>query len=252
MTTAGNSYNLPCFWERRMDKRVRVAIIDNSINPALYNPVGHWSRYLDAPWQAFRPKDGFLPDPNEGFTHILLTGSEASIIEPEDWVEAEAEFVREASARGLAVLGSCYGHQLLALALAGPEHIRRRPYPEVGWIPIRVPRPCRLLGEAGSPYSFSVHFDEVVGLQDPFEVLASTETCPIQAFALKGRPVWGVQPHPEIDGPAARRLLRDYSGLFPEVRPLYEKALGSESRDSGLIYRIVQAFLEALPEDFSQ
>jgi GMP synthase-like glutamine amidotransferase len=235
-----------------MPKQVRVAIIDNSINPALYNPVGHWSRYVDAPWQAFRPKDGFLPDPNEEFTHILLTGSEASIIEAEDWVGAEAGFIREAVARGLAVLGSCYGHQLLALALAGPEHIRRRLYPEVGWVPIQVPRPCRLLGGAGSFYVFSVHFDEVIGLPDPFEVLASTETCPIQAFALKGRPVWGVQPHPEIDGPAARRLLRDYSGLFPDVRPLYEKALASPYRDSGLIYGIVRAFLEAIPEDFSQ
>jgi GMP synthase-like glutamine amidotransferase len=232
-----------------MERPIKVAILDNSIDPAFYDPVSHWGRYLCLPWQAFRPKDGYLPNLEEGFSHLLLTGSEASILEPEDWVEEEVRLVREARERNLAILGSCYGHQLLALALAGPQHVRRCPQPEIGWLPIRILRPSRLLGARDRPYSFSVHFDEVIGLQEPFEVLASTEACPIQAFCLKGRPVWGLQPHPEMNSRTARRLLREMSGLDPAFKSLAHKALASRVRDSGLARKVVRAFSEARPED---
>jgi len=232
-----------------MERPVKVAILDNSIDPALYDPVSHWGRYLPVPWQAFRPKDGYLPNLEEGFSHLLLTGSEASILEPEDWVEDEAKLVREGLTRNLAVLGSCYGHQLLALALAGPQYVRRCPRPEIGWLPIRILRPSRLLGARDSPYSFSVHFDEVIGLQDPFEVLAATEASPIQAFCLKGRPVWGLQPHPEMDSATARRLLRELSRLNPAFKSLAHKALASRARNSGLVRKVVRAFIEARPEN---
>jgi GMP synthase-like glutamine amidotransferase len=232
-----------------MKKPVKVAIIDNSIDPAVYDPVGHWSRYLSRPWQAFRPKDGRLPHLEEGFSHLLLTGSEASILEPDHWVEAEAELVREALERNLAVLGSCFGHQLLAMALSGPQHVRRCSRPEIGWLPIRILRPSRLLGDRDRPYSFSVHFDEVIGLQEPFEVLAATEDCPIQAFCLKGRPVWGLQPHPEMDSGTAGRLLSKLSALNPRFKPLVRQALASRAKDSGLARKVIRAFIQARPED---
>ncbi len=232
-----------------MGPRAKIAILDNSLNLAVYDPVRHWGRYLSLPWQAFRPKDGDLPDLEQGFSHLLITGSEASILEREDWVEEEVRLVREAADRQLAILGSCYGHQLLALALAGPRHVRRCARPEIGWLPIRALRPSRLLGPKGRPFTFSTHFDEVVGLQDPFEVLASTESSPIQAFCLKGKPVWGLQPHPEINPAEAKRLLADISRLNRGARALYQKALASKPKDSGLIRGVVQAFLDARPED---
>ena len=232
-----------------MQRQVKVAILDNSLNPAVYNPVDHWRSYLSVPWQAFRPKKGDLPSLEQGFSHLLLTGSEASILEPEGWVEAEVQFVREGVERGLAVLGSCYGHQLLALALAGQQHVRRCAQPELGWLPIRLLRSSRLLGAGGNPYSFSIHFDEVVGLPGSFEVLASTETSPVQTFCLKGRPVWGLQPHPEIEPATARRILTDLSRLNPALGPLYQKALASRANDSGLAGKVVRAFIQARAED---
>mgnify|MGYP001561920195 CR=1 FL=1 len=53
--------------------RPRVAIVDNSIDPAIYRPVEHWGRYLEAPWEAFLAREGRLPDPAR-FSHIILTG----------------------------------------------------------------------------------------------------------------------------------------------------------------------------------
>jgi GMP synthase-like glutamine amidotransferase len=224
--------------------RTRVAIIDNSIFPEIYNPVEHWSRALPAEWEAFPARNHRFPDPAR-FSHLLLTGSEASILEPDPWVAEEAEVVLEAVRRGLTVLGSCWGHQLLAYALAGPGRVPRCPRPEIGWIRLNIDGDSRLMGPAGTkPWTFSLHFDEVLGLDDSFEVLASTDLCPIQAIRLRDRPVWGLQCHPEIDVETARTFLRDLADRGFKGRDSLLGALASPARDSGLIRRIAGAFLD--------
>jgi len=224
-------------------KKTKIAIIDNSIDPSVYKPIEHWSAYLKAEWEAFRAPRHEFPDLKKGFTHVILTGSESSILEREKWVDEEVAVVKEAFQINLPILGSCYGHQLLALSLAGTAHVRRCQEPEIGWIPIEIRVANRLLGKKGRAFSFSLHFDEVVGLSEPFLVLASTARCPIQAFGYKGKNIWGIQIHPEINPPAAQDLMKSFLNLNPRVRPLYEKALGCEPKDSGLIHRVVREFL---------
>ena len=221
----------------------RVAIVDNSINPSVYKPVEHWAGFLRVPFSSFRAPDGRFPGLKEGFTHIILTGSEASIEERDGWVEAEVEFVQEALRLDFPILGSCYGHQLLALALRGPAHVRRALRPEIGWYPIEIRIKSGLLGGKGVFYAFSSHFDEVIDLDEDFRVLASTPGCPVQAFEIKGRPVWGIQFHSEIDIPAAREFLHHLVDLGFKTSPLFEEALGMKPQDSGLIRRIVRHFL---------
>lgn len=224
---------------------VRLAIIDNSLNPEIYRPVKHWGKFLKAPFESFRAPGGRFPDLRADFTHLILTGSEASIMEWEPWVDDEMAFVREAVANGYPVLGSCYGHQLLAAALAGPGCTRRSSRPEVGWYPIEILEKNGLLGEKGTAYAFCSHFDEAVGLGSDFHVLASTRGCPIQAFELAGRPVWGVQFHPEIDIPDARQFLRSLAALHLPTSPIFADALGTEPRDSGLVRKILRHFLDS-------
>jgi GMP synthase-like glutamine amidotransferase len=225
------------------DKDIRVAIVDNSIAPTVYKPVEHWAAFLQVPFASFRAPEGRLPNLEKDFTHLILTGSEASIVEREDWVDAEVEFVRDALSRNFPTLGSCYGHQLLALALCGPAHVRRCLRPEIGWYPIAIRRKSGLLGEKGVVYAFSSHFDEVIDLDESFRVLASTPDCPVQAFEVKGRPVWGIQFHPEIDIPAALEFLRNLVDLGLKNPDLFAEALRMNPQDSGLIRNIVRHFL---------
>jgi GMP synthase-like glutamine amidotransferase len=223
--------------------QTRVALVDNAVYPRLYKPVDHWRTWLgDAAWESFYAPAGRLPALKD-FSHVILTGSEASILQREPWAVREVDFVREAFQAGLSILGSCYGHQLLALALAGPAYVGRCREPEIGWIAVDIKVPSLLLGEPGPAYTFSAHFDEVRGLSEPFIVLASTATCPIQAFGYRGRNVWGLQIHPEIDAAAGREILSGFGEIFPRVRPLYARALAKEPRDSRLILRIVKHFL---------
>lgn len=221
----------------------RLAIIDNSIDPHVYSPVRHWSKYLDIPWLAFRPMEGEFPDWSDGFSHVIITGSEASILNRDSWVEEEIQLVKEAVNRGLSVLGSCYGHQVLAIALAGSQHVRQCVFPEIGWIPIKIIQDNEFLGKKGSVFAFSSHFDEVAHLGREFEVLCRTEHCAIQAFQWKGHSVWGLQYHPEMNRDEALEYIRKSINKADQNSIHYQAGLNSIPKDSGLIHRIIHQFI---------
>jgi GMP synthase-like glutamine amidotransferase len=82
-----------------------------------------------------------------------------------------------------------------------------------------------------------------VNLSDAFLVLASSEDCQVQAFQLKKRPIWGIQIHPEINISNAQILLKKFISLNLGTRPIFEEALKSIPKDTGLIRKIVKNFL---------
>ncbi len=227
-----------------MDKKdIKLAIVDNSIDPSVYNPVRHWSSFLGMPWKAFRAKEGHLPNLKEEYTHLVLTGSEASILDRETWVEREVELTQAAVDNGLAVFGSCYGHQILALALAGHKHVRRCAEHEIGWFPIKITKENSLLGGKRTIFAFSSHFDEVFNLGKGFTVLSESEKCEIQAFQWKEEPVWGLQYHPEINVSEAVIYIRNSVAKNERRAPFYKEALDLTPKDSGLIHEIISNFL---------
>ncbi len=223
---------------------IKVAIIDNSIDPSIYQPVRHWASFLDIQLQAFRDSEGCLPNLNEDFTHLILTGSEASILNREAWVEREVELAQDAVDKGLAVFGSCYGHQILALALAGSQNVRRCAFHEIGWFPIKITKESSLLGKKRIIYAFSSHFDEVFNLGESFTVLSTSENCEIQAFQWKEKPVWGLQYHPEITVQEAIQYIQSSAAKREKRASFYKDALDLTPKDSGSIYNIISKFFE--------
>lgn len=227
------------------NKDIRVAIIDNSIDHSIYDPVHHWSQFLDVKWSSFRAKTSDFPgDIKNKFTHVILTGSEASIMDRPPWVLDEIELVKEAVSYQIPVLGSCYGHQMIALALEGPDCVRRSPSPEIGWIPIEISKENSLLGKKGCFYSYTIHFDEVIGLGDDYDVLALTDLCSIHAYQKKSSSVWGIQSHPEITPDEGKILLKNLIEQGRGPLDIYKEALHSKPKDSGIIKCIVDAFIK--------
>ena len=106
--------------------------------------------------------------------------------------------MRDAIERGKHILGVCYGHQTICRILGGKEILRRAPAPEFGWVKIETTCESELFkGLPQQFHSFASHFEEVFRVPDNLKVLASSERCPIQACQLSGKPVFGIQFHPE-------------------------------------------------------
>lgn len=220
-----------------------LLVLDNALDHGSYRPAEHWSRVagrqLEAVWVAGGEA---LPDPGT-HSHVILTGSEASILERAPWAHVEAAWVRQAVASGVRLLGSCWGHQLLAFALGGQECVRRAARPELGWIDVTVAVEGGLL-PAGSFAAFALHFDEVVaGSHADLQVLASSPSCAVQALRWGSLPVFGTQSHPEIDPETGRALLAEVARYSPAQASLIRDALAASPRDSGAARPLLEAFL---------
>lgn len=145
-------------------------------------------------------RDGF-PESLAGCTHLLLSGSTASIVDDLPWARRAEELVRDAVAAGLPVLGICYGHQLLARALLGPAHVRRAAVPEMGWLDVHPNAGFEALF-AGLPAPFRAfvgHFDEVCCLPPGWDVTAHTADGPVHGLLCRELRLMGFQFHPEMD-----------------------------------------------------
>lgn len=141
---------------------------------------------------------------------VVVTGSAAMVTDREPWSEASADYLREAIARGLPVLGVCYGHQLLAHAFGGA----------VGYNPVgrHVGSAVLTLAPAAAsdalfaPFAGPLvvqvsHSQRVLQLPAEAVLLGSTERDPLHAFRL-GERAWGVQFHPEFSAEIAREYVR--------------------------------------------
>jgi GMP synthase (glutamine-hydrolysing) len=125
----------------------------------------------------------------------------------EAWQQRTAAWLRDAVEAGVPVLGICFGHQLLAHALGG----RVGPNPrgrEIGTIDVTVADAAAtdpLFGEMPARIELqATHLESVLELPPGAELLASSKLDPHHAFRVSGRPVWGVQFHPEFSAAVTR------------------------------------------------
>ncbi len=159
-------------------------------------------RVIDAPAGESLPEPGRDgpggPDAPAG---VIITGSHSMVTEMLPWSVRAAAWLREVVARDVAVLGICYGHQLLAHAHGGAVGNNPRGT-EVGTMQVTRDAgagPDDLLD--GLPATFSAHeshTQSVLSLPPGAVRLASNEWDSNQAFRLGSR-AWGVQFHPEFD-----------------------------------------------------
>jgi GMP synthase-like glutamine amidotransferase len=123
--------------------------------------------------------------------------------------QAERERIMEALEANVPILAICLGHQLLAYWLGG--EVKRGRW-EIGWLPITVNEVGQadpiLSGLGQTFYGFLWHGDQVTRLPAEAILLASSELCRVQAYRLRGRPVWSVQFNPQYDPAIAESVTR--------------------------------------------
>lgn len=232
------------FVERFVKEGKSLLIVDNSIDHTSYAPVGHWCSILPGLHidTVHVPSAGRFPPP-EIHSHVILTGSEASITMREAWAEKEAEWVVKAAAKGVAIFGSCWGHQLIAYSMIGAHAVRKASQPEFGWLPVSVIMENPLL-PPGKLDMFMFHFDEVIAGSHPdLRIFVTSAHCSVQGFQFGDRPIFGLQAHPEITPEIGRALLMSATLHRPENNTLYHQALQGPVRDSGITAAMLEHFL---------
>jgi len=123
---------------------------------------------------------------------IILSGGPSSVYE-----EGSPQLDAGILELGVPVLGICYGFQTLANALGG--RVDKTGKREYGSTELSVRAGGEILdGQPESQICWMSHGDQVMEAPAGFEVLASTETTPVAAFADSARKIYGVQWHPEV------------------------------------------------------
>jgi GMP synthase-like glutamine amidotransferase len=227
----------------------RILFLDNAIENDTYNALGYWKPLLLFPFDSFRVAAGQWPSDLSIYSHILITGSSACVLEDTDWMQAEVELIRSAADMGKVILGSCFGHQIIARSLFGLDAVRQRQKPEIGWPDIEIIADDPLLGKAGHRINaFVFHYDEVRNVpQNHATVIARSEECDILGFKLIDKPVWGVQPHFEMGIVEGLDCLDTVSAEHIPQRQSFFSTHDSLPKDSGRIAPLMKAFHETKP-----
>ena len=227
----------------------RILMLDNAIDRKIYSPVLHFPPFFVHPFDVFPASENQLPIDPEPYTHILVSGSESSVLDDSDWLFAEMDLIRRAIDGGRVVLGSCFGHQLIARALFGKSSVRRMNEAEIGWFPVTVLESDPLFGDARDRiHAFCYHHDEVCELPPGrVTVLASSSVSSIHGFKLKNRPVYGVQSHPEISINQGLAIIDAVDGPDAPDKNAYLTEPQRIPKDSNWILPLMAAFQKLDP-----
>ena len=227
----------------------KILLLDNGIENDTYNAARYWKPLLMYPHDMFRVALGEWPSDVISYSHVLITGSSASVLDNLDWMQSEVELIQTAVSAGKVILGSCFGHQLIARALFGPDAVRVMPAPEIGWTAIEIMADDVMLGKADRVLNgFVFHYDEVCKVpEEQAIVIARSSSCGIQGFKLRGKPVWGIQPHFEMGIVEGLNYLDKVSGEHIPVRQSLFKSDATLPKDTGWIAPLMKAFHDSSP-----
>ena len=124
---------------------------------------------------------------------IVLSGGPSSVYE-----DGAPSLDGEILDLGVPVLGICYGFQAMAKSLGG--EVANTGLREYGATAVTVSGTDSVLlgGQPAAQTTWMSHGDAVSKAPAGFEVLASSESTPVAAFASDERKLYGVQWHPEV------------------------------------------------------
>lgn len=233
---------------------MKICILDNDTLDAAVAPT--YSSYgamfvrllrdagaKDWLFELFDTQKGEYPASFDGYDAVLLTGSRADSFSSDPWVVELRKQVELLLRDKKKLVGVCFGHQLIALCMGAK--VGRAPQ---GWGAGRMrydwhaPNLPNAEGRTEIALLAS-HQDQVFELPDGATLLASSDFCPVAAFAV-GEQVFCVQPHPEFVEDYSAYLLnrrREHLGEDTYTTSTNSLALGHDGQH---VARMMVAFVE--------
>jgi GMP synthase-like glutamine amidotransferase len=164
----------------------------------------------------FDVRNGELPTDTRSCAAYVITGSASGVYDGDTWIGALKEFVRDESGQS-AMVGICFGHQLMAEAFGGQVIKSPRGW-GIGLHRYDVQERAAWMDDARSIAVPASHQDQVVQLPADARVLGGSEFTPYGIVEYPQRRAMSLQSHPEFTPEYAAALieLRRSSKYSPE------------------------------------
>ena len=166
----------------------------------------------------------------------LVTGSRWGVYDDLAWIAPLAEYVRKLHDERRRMVGICFGHQLISLALGGHAEKSHKGW-GVGVATAKVHEQPAWMDPAREEFSLIVsHQDQVTELPPAAKCIASNEFCEYAALTI-GDNVLTFQGHPEFGPELSRELMewrrdilgteRTAAGMASLTNPVHDMDVAS-------------------------
>ncbi|MDC0611684.1 homoserine O-succinyltransferase [Vibrio sp.] len=187
---------------------------------ATIKPYGHFE------FQLFNAVEQQLPSQDDTCDAYIITGSTHDSYADLPWINKLADWIRMCDKQERRLIGICFGHQIISLALGGS--VRKS---EKGWgIGMSVndikQHPSWMSDKPEQLHLLVSHQDQVMSIPSSMDIVASSEFCPFYMLS-KDNHILTVQGHPEFSVEFDRVLVERKKPLLTPAQ--YEHALESLS-----------------------
>jgi GMP synthase-like glutamine amidotransferase len=152
-------------------------------------------------WDVYDVENGIFPQDLSAHDGFVITGSRHSVYENRPWIEQLLELVREIHRRAIRLVGVCFGHQAIALALGGKVELNPKGW-DIGLIELSLTEAAsglRSFREVSSPTGIlASHMDTVTRLPEGAVHLAFSRRTEYEMYT-HGDSILSLQGHPEYD-----------------------------------------------------
>lgn len=186
---------------------------------------------------------GELPDRPETAQAYVVTGSPAGVYEPLPWIAPLKDFLVAAKGRA-ALVGVCFGHQIMAEAFGGKVIASPKGW-GVGLHDYRVARQEPWMDPVSNIRVAASHQDQVVELPPGAQVLAGSDFTPFGMLAYRDQPAISIQLHPEFEPAYAKALIETRRGTrYTDAQVAEALASYDQADDRARLGAWITRFLE--------
>ncbi|HEY9218780.1 MAG TPA: type 1 glutamine amidotransferase [Phenylobacterium sp.] len=189
---------------------------------------------------------GQLPADVQACAGYVITGSPASAYDEAAWIDELKAFLQAAKGRA-ALVGVCFGHQIMAEAFGGRVEKSANGW-GVGLHDYEVHAAPPWMDPVRHVRAPASHQDQVVQPPPGAEVIAASPFSPFGMLAYRDQPAISIQLHPEFEPDYAKALIETRrSRRIPEAAAVQAIASLDGTDDRGRLGEWIRRFLASPP-----
>ncbi|MHA2940422.1 glutamine amidotransferase-related protein [Vibrio sp. RC27] len=227
-------------------------IVTGLVSPALKAGNGEYADMImatlsphgDFDYAIYSALERMLPDDIDQCEGYIITGSVHDSYADELWINELASWIRRCDQQGKPLVGICFGHQIINIALGGVVEKSTKGW-GIGMSVNKVLQTKTWMKPKKTSINVLVsHQDQIIESPNDMVHIASSDFCPHYMLA-KDDHILTIQGHPEFSVDFVRRIVELKHGTIDEARYLEAlKSLKLSPDSSTIMQWIAQFFLD--------